>query len=77
MKAFAVKSNAKVNSRQTCDGGDVKLSCREKHCQILWQKKRGSVEAFAAKCNAKVNSQQICDGGGVKVSCSEKHCHIS
>ena len=30
MNAFAVKSNARVNSRQTCDGGDLKESCRER-----------------------------------------------
>ena len=30
--AFAVNSNAMVNSRQTCDAGDVKISCRKKHC---------------------------------------------
>ena len=31
---FAMKCNAKVISRKTCHGGDVKVSCREKHCQI-------------------------------------------
>jgi hypothetical protein len=33
-KVFAVKSNAEVNPRHTCDGGDVKFRCREKHCHI-------------------------------------------
>ena len=37
MKAFAVKSIVRVNSRQTCEGGDVKVSCRETHCHISWQ----------------------------------------
>ena len=34
MKAHAVKRNAKVYSRQTCGGGDVKVSCRERDTAI-------------------------------------------
>ena len=75
MKAFAVKGNAKVNSRQTC-GGDVKLSCRERHCHFSRQNKAWR-DGVAVKSNAKVNSRQTCDGGDVKVSCSEKRCHFS
>ena len=77
MKAFAVKSNAKVNPRQTCDGGDLKISFGGKRCHFLSTKICRSVKAFAVKGSAKVNSRQTCDGGGVKVSCREKHCHFS
>ena len=76
MKAFPVKSNAKVSSRQTCDGGDVKVSCRETLPYLL-TKIRRSVKAFAVKSNAKVNSGQTCDGGDVKVSRRKKHCQVS
>ena len=34
VKAFAVKSNAKVDLRQTCDGGDVRVSCKERRYNI-------------------------------------------
>ena len=34
VKVFAVKSNAKVNSKQTDDGSDVMVICREKHCHF-------------------------------------------
>ena len=63
-------SNAKVNSRQTCDGGDVMASCREKHCHIFLTDLKRSVKAFAVKSNAKVHSRHTC-GGDVKVSCRE------
>ena len=39
MKALAVRSNAKVNSRPASGGGDVKVSCSEKHCHISRRKK--------------------------------------
>ena len=35
MKDFAVKSNAKENSRQTCDGGGVKVSCCRENAMSL------------------------------------------
>ena len=38
-----------------CEEGDVKVSCREKHCQISWQ-----------TCD-----EDMCGGGDVKVSCRE------
>ena len=75
-KAFTAKSEAKASSRQTCDGGDVKVCCRE-NTAISLDKVRRSVKAFAAKCNAKVNSRQTCDGGDEKVSCSGEQCQIS
>ena len=34
VKALAAKSNAKANSRHACDGGDVKVSCKEKQSHI-------------------------------------------
>ena len=61
MKAFAARINAKVNSTQTCDGGDVKVICREKHGHISWQT---CVEV-------------MCDGGDVKVICRVKNTAIS
>ena len=39
MKALAVKSNAKVNSKQTCDGGDVKVSLGSNTAISLYEKK--------------------------------------
>ena len=74
--AFAVISNAKVNSTQTRNGGNVKVSARE-NTAISLDVKRHSGMAYVVESNAKVNSTQTCDGGGVKVSCSEIHCHIS
>ena len=61
MKVFAATSNAKENSRQTCDGGDSKVGCSEKQR-----------EGLAVRSNAKANSRQTCDGGDVKVSCRLK-----
>ena len=66
MKAFAVKSNAKVNSTQTCDGGDAKVSCREKHCHFSWQT-CGEGIAKVSCCGA----QRAQGAVSAKVSCSE------
>ena len=76
MKAFAVKNNAKVNSRQTCDGGDVRVSCREKHCHFSRHNK-AQREGVCCDSNAKANSRQTCDGGDVRVSCRERYTAIS
>ena len=52
MKALSVRSNAKVYSRQTCDGGDVKVSCSEIRTGI-----RRSVKALAVQqCEAKLKT---------------------
>ena len=75
MKAFAVKGNAKVNSRQSSDGGVVKVSCRQTLPYLL-TKIRRIVKAFAVNSNAKVNSTHTCDGGDAKLSCRVKHCHF-
>ena len=55
MKAFAVISNAKVSSRQTCDRGDVWYVV-EWNTAISLDKIRRSVKVFAVKSTAKVNS---------------------
>ena len=66
MKAFAVKRNAKENSRQTCDGDDLKVSCREKTLPYLLTIIRRSVKALAVKSNAKVNSRHAFVGGHMR-----------
>ena len=38
VKVFAATSKAKVNSRHTCGGDDVKVSCKVRNCHISWQK---------------------------------------
>ena len=76
MKAFAVKSNAKVNSRQTCEGGEVKVNCekREKNTAISLDKiEMKAVRSFVVASNAVISSKQIYDGGDVKVSCRERN----
>ena len=59
-KALAVKSNAEVNSKQTC-GVDVKVSCREKTMPHLLAEIWRSLKALAVKSNANVNLTQTCD----------------
>ena len=58
VKAFAVKNNAKENPRQTCEGGGVKVSCREKPISYLLTKIRRSVKALAVESNANAHSRQ-------------------
>ena len=75
VREFAVKSNAKVNSRQTYGEGDVKVSCRKIHCHNSRQKRR-SVKALDVQSNSKAISKQTSDGGDVKV-CRRENTVIS
>ena len=57
MKAIAVKSNARANSRQTCDAGDVKVSCTE-NAAISLGKNKAQLEGVCCEkqCEGKLKT---------------------
>ena len=67
MKALSVKSNAKVNSRQTCDGGDINESCRENTANSLG-KNEAQREGVGCEKQCEEKLKRTCGGGVAKVS---------